>query len=103
MAFNDERGVDVEPTQNVEALLLFQTSFYTYDTPKTNLDVGVQYYPSLSNTGRNRLQIDASVRREVWKDFFLAVSMYDTFDNRPPNPDADHNDVGVVVSVGWSY
>jgi Protein of unknown function, DUF481 len=103
MAFNDERGVDVEPTQNVEALLLFQTSYYTYDTPKTNLDVGVQYYPSLTNTGRNRLQIDASVRREVLKDFFLAVSMYDTFDSRPPNPEADRNDVGVVVSVGWSY
>jgi hypothetical protein len=103
VAFNDERGVDVEATQNVEAMALFQTSYYTYDTPKTNLDVSVQYYPSLSDVGRNRLQLDASAKREVLKDFFVSVSMYDTFDSRPPNPDADHNDVGVVLSLGWSY
>src|SRR4029450_7886162 len=46
-AFNDERGVDVESTQNVEALLMFQFSFFTYDRPKTNVDVGTRYYPSL--------------------------------------------------------
>ena len=34
LAFNDERGVDVEPTQNIEALFLFGMSFYTYDRPK---------------------------------------------------------------------
>ena len=42
LVFNDERGVDVEPTQNVEALLMFQTSYFTYDRPKTNLDISLQ-------------------------------------------------------------
>jgi hypothetical protein len=101
--FNDERGVDVPPTQNVDALLFFRTSYYTYDRPKTNLDISTQYYPSLSNIGRHRLQIDASVKREIWKDLFLSLSMFDTFDSRPPNPAAEKNDVGLVLSVGWSY
>jgi Protein of unknown function, DUF481 len=103
LAFNDERGVDVEPTQNIEALGLFEWSFYTYDQPKTNLDVSFQYYPSLSNWGRQRLQLDAGVKRELWSDFFVSASLYNTFDSRPPNPDANTNDVGVVVSIGWSY
>jgi hypothetical protein len=103
LAFNDEQGVDVESTQNLEALFLFRMSFYTYDFPKTNLDVSTQYYPSLSDPGRQRLQLDASVKREFWKDLFLALNMFDTFDSRPPNPEADKNDVGVVVSIGWSY
>jgi hypothetical protein len=103
LAFNDERGVDVEPTQNIEGLGLFQWSFYTYDRPKTNLDVSFQYYPSLSNWGRQRLQLDAGVKRELWSDFFVSASLYNTFDSRPPNPDANTNDVGVVVSIGWSY
>jgi Protein of unknown function, DUF481 len=103
LAFNDEQGVDVEATQNLEGLFTFATSFYTYDRPKTNLDVTAAYYPSLSNLGRHRFQLDASVKREFWKDLFLAVNMYDTFDSRPPNPEADKNDVGVVVSIGWSY
>jgi Protein of unknown function, DUF481 len=103
LAFNNEQGVDVESTQNLEGLLNFATSFYTYDRPKTNLDVSAAYYPSLSNLGRHRFQLDASVKREFWKDLFLAVNMYNTFDSRPPNPDADKNDIGIVVSIGWSY
>jgi uncharacterized protein DUF481 len=103
LAFNDERGVDVEPTQNIEALFTFETAYYTYDRPKTNFDMSVQYYPSLSNAGRQRLQLDAGAKRELWKDFFAALNVYNTYDNRPPNPAADTNDVGIVLSIGWSY
>jgi hypothetical protein len=103
LVFNDERGIDVEPTQNVEGLLLVRTSYFTYDRPKTNLDVSMMYYPSLSNIGRHRLQLDASVRREVLKDLFLAVNGYNSYDSRPPNPDANTNDVGITLSIGWSY
>jgi hypothetical protein len=103
IVFNDEAGVDVERVQNVEALLLLQTSFYTYDRPKTNLDLSLQYYPSLSNTGRHRLELDAGVKRELLKDLFVALNIYNSYDNRPPNPAADRNDVGIVASIGWTY
>ena len=100
LAFNDERGVDVEPTQNMEALLLFGMSYFTYDQPSTNVDLGLSYYPS---RGRHRVQLDAGVRREIWKDFFAAVNLYNTYDSEPPNPEASTNDVGVVLSIGWNY
>ena len=103
LAVNDERGLDVEPTRNIEALVTFASSFYTYDRPKTNLDIGFDYYASLSNPGRQRLQLDASVKREVWKDLFVSLDLYNSYDNRPPNPAADTNDVGVVLSIGWTY
>jgi hypothetical protein len=103
LAFNQERGVDVEPTGNVEAFFTFGTSFYTYDRPKTNLDVNLQYYPSLSDVGRQRVQLDAGAKRELWKDLFVAVNLYNTYDNRPPNPTADRNDVGIVLSIGLTY
>lgn len=103
LVFNDERGVDVEATQNIEALFAFATSFYTYDRPRTNLDITLQYYPSVSNAGRHRLQLDAGVKRELWKDFFVSLSGYNTYDSRPPNPAADTNDVGIMLSIGWSY
>ena len=31
--FNNENGVDTEPTQNVEGLIGFQGSYLTYDRP----------------------------------------------------------------------
>ncbi len=103
IAANDERNVDAAPTQNLEALFTFRQSYYRYDRPKTNIDTSFQYYPSLTNWGRQRIQLDASARREVLKDFFLAINMFDTFDSRPPSPDAAKNDVGVSFSIGWSY
>ena len=65
--------------------------------------MALQYFPSLSNFGRQRLQFDTSVRRELWKDVFLAVNVFDSFDSDPPSTDADKNDVGVVLSFGVSY
>ena len=103
LVFNDERGVDAEPTQNVEGLLVARTSFYSYDRPKTNVDSSIQYYPSLSNWGRQRVQIDGSLKRELWKDFFFAIDGFFTFDSAPPNPAATRSDVGVVTSIGWSF
>lgn len=103
IVFNDERGVGAERVQNVEALFLLQTSFFTYDRPKTNLEIDLQYYPSLSNTGRHRVELDAGVKREFFKDLFVALNVYNSYDNRPPNPAADRNDVGVVASIGWTY
>ena len=103
LVFNDERGVDVEPTQNVEALFVFRLSYYTYDRPKTNVDIGAQYYPSLSNAGRHRMQLDVGAKREFWKDLFVGLNVYNTYDSRPPNPAAETNDIGVVMSIGWTY
>jgi len=103
LVFNDERGVDTEPTQNVEGLLTFQSSYFTYDRPKRNFDVSFQYYPSLSDWGRQRLQLDGSAKQELLKDLFVAVDAFDTYDSRPPNASYATNDVGVVFSIGWSY
>jgi len=103
VAVNKEQGVDVESTANVEALAIYRASYYTYDRPKTNLDLTAQYFASISDFGRHRLQLDAGARREFLKDVFLSLSVYDTFDSRPPNPDAATNDVGIVLSIGWSY
>ena len=43
------------------------------------------------------------IRREIIKDFTVSLNVYDTFDSEPPNPEFDRNDVGVVLSVGWTY
>ena len=100
---NDERGVDVESTRNVEAVFLATTSYFTYDRPTTNLDIRVQYYPSLSNRGRRRVQFDSSVKQELLKDLYVALTLYDSYDSRPPNPSAERNDIGIVASIGWTY
>jgi hypothetical protein len=103
LVVNNEQAVDAESTSNVEGALSFAASYFTYDRPRTELSAALLYYPSLSNLGRQRLQLDSAAKREVWKDLFLALNVYDSFDSRPPNATFDKNDLGVVLSIGWSY
>ena len=103
LVVNNEQGVDTEPTENFEATVTFRTSYYTYDGSKTNFSMGFDYFPSLSNWGRQRIQFDVSLAQDVWKDLSFSIDLFDTFDSRPPNPDAARNDVGIVTSLGWTY
>ena len=100
---NDEQGVDTQATQNLEGLLSFTTSFYSYDGSKTNLDFGFQYYPSLTSWGRQRVQLDTSFKRDVYKDLNASVNLFFTFDSAPPNPDAARSDLGISFTLGWSF
>jgi hypothetical protein len=103
LAGNREQGVDTESTRNVEGLLGLKWSYYTYDRPKTNVDAEVQYYPSLSTWGRQRLQVDSAVKREMWKDLFVGLNGFYTLDTAPPNPAAARSDLGLALSLGWTY
>lgn len=103
LAVNDERAVDNAPTQNIEAVMNTRASYFSYDRPRTNVDFSFQYFPSLSNFGRQRIQLDSAIKREIWKDVFLTLNVFDSFDSRPPDVDAQRNDVGVVFAFGWSY
>lgn len=103
LSVNKELGEDAEPTENIEAVMNVRGSYYAYDRPRTNIDFSFEYYPSLSDWGRQRIQLDAGLRREIWKDVFVSVTVFDSFDSRPPNPESNTNDVGVVLSFGWTY
>jgi hypothetical protein len=100
---NNEQGVDTETTQNVEGSLGARTSFYSYDKPKTTIDASFLYYPSFSQWGRQRVQFDGALKHELFSDFSVSVSLYYTFDSKPPQEGAKRTDVGLVTSVGWSF
>jgi hypothetical protein len=100
---NNEQGVDVESTNNLEAVFSLRSSYFTYDRPKTTIDISLQYFPSLTDFGRQRVQLDTTFKREFLKDLILSLNLYDSFDSRPPNVKFDTNDVGIVLSLGWSF
>jgi hypothetical protein len=71
--------------------------------PKTNIDVTNQLRFGLNEPGRFLLDLHASVRRELWRDFYIAAGVYDSYDNRPPASSTIKNDIGMTLTVGWSF
>jgi len=98
-----EVPVDGDSTQELEALLAVRQSYFTYDTPKTNISTSLYLYPSLSQWGRARLELNGQVNREIVKDFTVGFTIYDSYDSNPPTEGARKNDVGLSLTIGWTF
>jgi hypothetical protein len=103
LAAGRETTVEDEIVTNVDALIGTTLSVFHYDYPTTRLDLSVLVFPSLDDGGRVRVNANAKFRREVVKDFFVAVTGYEAFDNRPRTTGATRNDFGGSLSFGWSF
>jgi uncharacterized protein DUF481 len=100
---NREDPTEGEARYSAEAIAALDYSRFMYDFPNLTLGGRLQVIPSLTDAGRVRLQADARVRREIISDFYVSVSVFDSFDSRPPTEGASKNDWGPVVSIGYKW
>jgi hypothetical protein len=102
ISVNREWSSTGEKTDNVEGVLGAEHAIFAHDFPKVDYSLQVAYYPSLSDWGRNRFEVDLNARREIISDFFVDLSFYLSYDNRPPGGGA-RDDYGTVFSLGYSF
>jgi hypothetical protein len=103
MSVGRETPVDAPTVTNVDALAAVEFSIFTYDYPTTRVDFATLVFPSLDDPGRVRVNANAKIKRELLKDFYVALSAYDAFDSRPKSAAARTNDVGGSLSFGWTF
>jgi len=103
IVFNQENPVEGELSTNAEAFFGVSYSFFTYDTPKTDASTAFVLYPSLNVGGRYRTEFDLSLKREIVKDFTVGVTAYDSYDSKPPAGSSSSHDLGITLSVGWTF
>jgi hypothetical protein len=96
-------GSQGQDSTNVEGLVSIYWNLYIYHTPKTDLTFDLTTHPSITDGGRVRMNLDTRLRREIIKDFFVDLSFYLKYDNRPPTRTASTTDYGFVTSVGYSF
>jgi putative salt-induced outer membrane protein YdiY len=99
---NEQRTGNEDAETSVEAFLNTDYEFFTYDTPKTTLTTSLTIFPSLTESGRVRGNLDFALRRELIEDLFVEISIYDSYDSKPPE-DGEKNDYGIVTSLGYTF
>ena len=100
---NEALASDVSSKQNLEGLLGLEYARYIFDDPQLNLNSRISLFPGITDSGRNRAQLDVSLRWEVFKDLFWDLSYYNSYDSNPPSGSESTNDYGIVSSLGWSF
>jgi hypothetical protein len=103
LSVNREWSSDVNGQYNLEAFVSVAHSVFRYDYPKTDITTEFTLYPSLSDWGRIRGELDISASREIIKDFTIVLSLYDSYDSDPSDATAVTNDYGLVMSMGWTF
>ena len=101
-AVNEQRAGDQDAETNLEAVLVTDYEYFIYDSPKTSLNTSFSLFPSITDSGRVRSNLDFSARRELVDDLFFGVSVYGTWDSRPPDA-GEKTDYGIVTSLGYSF
>jgi hypothetical protein len=99
---NETYSGDEAGQYNSELLFSLDFQAFRYHAPDLNLNVSVQVYPSITDFGRVRIEFKTAVYYEIFKSFYLSVSLFDNYDSRPPAA-VSGNDYGVDLSFSWKF
>ena len=103
LSVNREKPVEGESTTNLEAAAGFNYSNFAYDFPNTDIQVSAMGYLGLNQWGRYRLEASASLRRELFSDFYFGLKGYESYDSEPATEGAQKNDWGLTLTLGYSF
>lgn len=88
---------------SLEAFAALEYSLYKYTGMQSNLVISAIAFPSLTESGRFRWQVDTTWRQELFKNIFWNWTFYASGDNEPPEGAASTSDYGVITSLGWTF
>jgi hypothetical protein len=103
LSVNREKPVEGESTTNLEAAAGFDWSNFAYDFPNTDIHLDAMGYLGLTQWGRLRLEASASLKRELFKDFYFGLKSYESYDSQPATEGAQKNDWGLTLTLGYSF
>jgi hypothetical protein len=99
----ETRTGEEKSSQNLDLVLNVDYESWRFTTPKRDVSLSLFVYPSLTSWGRVRSDLDSKVRFELVTDFFLELSMYASYDNRPPETASSTIDYGWTTGLSWSF
>jgi hypothetical protein len=85
---------------SAEAIVGTQVNFFRFKT--TNILADARVYPSLTDRGRVRFDLNTSLKLRVAKDLYWRFGYYLNFDSRPPQ-NLPQTDYGSTSSLGWTF
>lgn len=103
LALNREKPVEGESTTNLELVVGLDFANFAYDFPNTDIQLTAFSYFGLNHWGRVRLEASASLKRELFSDFYFGLKGYESYDSDPATEGAQKNDWGLSLSLGYSF
>lgn len=91
---------------SLEGQLGLLYDYFIHGDLGTDISSNLTLYPSLTDGGRYRLQLDLRYRQEIVTDLFVSFSGWYSYDNKAPVGFAEttsQEDFGLVTALGWEF
>ncbi len=104
LLYSREQFAGQEADDVLSGNIAFIFEFFRDEDRKSDVTLNLDVIPVLTQAGRVRLEANAEGRHEFFKDFFFKLTVFNSFDSKPPTGGATNkNDFGATTSVGWSF
>lgn len=82
--------------------LFFGLEFNAYDIGDLNFLAKLSYFPSITDTDRNRVNFNADLKYDFPYDFFIKLGYTLNYDSKPPN-EGEKQDYVFTTTIGWEF
>lgn len=103
LAVNRETPDQGESDTQLEAVGSLLWDYFMFSHPERNIAVNFSIYPSLTDTGRYRANLDTVMKIELITDLFFDITAYASYDNRPVSETASQSDYGISSGLGYNF
>ncbi len=100
LTFTNERFTDAVELSSGEALGQVEWKGLRFGSVELSTDA--RFYPSLTESGRYRIEYDSTMRIPLLSQLTWSLSLFDRFDSNPPQP-VQRNDYGLVSAFGFTF
>jgi hypothetical protein len=95
-----QNGEERTRRRNVEGFLGARFAIFRFDS--TQITAGSRIFPSLTDTGRYRVDTDIGGKIDLGHSITWNLNVYSNYDSRPPE-DVPNSDFGVTFGLGWTF
>lgn len=104
MVFNQEKSTENVTTGTQSELFgQIEFNFFRFSKPEINLLTSQTFYYSLTQKDRFRYDGSTDLTWEIFNDFKLSLSFYNSYDSKPPVEGSRTLDFGIVFGIAYSF
>lgn len=104
LSFNNEWVTgQTDTNQSLEGVINGEWHIFRFSDPETSMVTTLSLFPSLTESNRWRSEFNITLSRDIYKDFTLDLSYYNSYDSKPPDENASKSDYGIVTSVSYKF
>lgn len=103
MDINHEQPFNAESEVNLEGVAMINYEYFRYSEPERRFTSSLTVFPSITDFGRWRADLNLDLDIEFVSDFFWVFNIFATYDSAPLSTEASTSDYGFGSSLKYKF